>query len=442
MTEEQSPKTHALYAHARKRIPGGSQLLSKRPEMFAPEVWPAYFKEAHGCEVWDLDGNRYVDMSHNGVGACLLGYAHPQVVEAVQERISKGHCSTLNSPDEVELADELCRIHPWADQVRFARGGGEACAVAVRIARASTGRSMVAVCGYHGWEDWYLAANLSEGDALSGHLLDGLEPAGVPNELRGTVHTFPYENWERLDAIAESYGDQLAAIIMEPCRYRDPDPSFLTHVRDVAHRIGAVLIFDEITIGWRTCFGGTHLRLDVEPDMAVFAKALGNGHPMSAVIGRSSVMTGAENSFISSTTWTEAVGPVAALATLGVMQETEVWNHVKAMGLRVQSIWMNKALKYHLPIHEVEGHPCLAYFSFDHPESNELKTLFTQLMLSEGYLASTALYPTLAHNESIVDDYGEAVDQVFQKLSAALDDGTVAEQLKGAPAQQGFQRLL
>ena len=434
--------THALYQHACQRIPGGTQLLSKRPELFAPDVWPAYFSKAKGCEVWDLDDNHYYDMSHNGVGACLLGYAHPEVTKAVTERIATGSCCSLNPPEEVELADELCSIHPWAERVRFARGGGEACAMAVRIARATTNRSAIAVCGYHGWEDWYLAANLGENDALAGHLLPGLMPAGVPRELRGTTHTFPYENWEVLDAIIEAHGENLAAIIMEPCRFHDPDPAFLTYVRDVAQRVGALLIFDEITIGWRTCFGGTHLRLGIEPDIAVFAKALGNGHPISAVIGTASAMAGAESSFISSTTWTEGVGPVAALATLRVMRETEVWHHVRAIGLRIQSHWQTQSLKHHLPIIVPEGHPCLAHFTFDYPAANALKTLFTQLMLERGYLAGTSVYPTLAHTNAIVDAYGGAVGEVFSILGDCITDKTIEASLQGPQAHEGFQRLL
>ncbi len=177
---ESGTLTQELYRHAKERMPGGVQLLSKRPEMLAPEQWPAYFREARGCEVWDLDGRHYYDLSTNGIGACLLGFRDPDVTAAVQRRISLGSMCTLNAPEEVELADLLCAIHPWAEQVRFARGGGEACAVAVRIARATTDRSVVAICGYHGCQDWYLAANLGESDALRGHLLPGLSPIGVP----------------------------------------------------------------------------------------------------------------------------------------------------------------------------------------------------------------------------------------------------------------------
>ncbi|MBP8132431.1 MAG: aminotransferase class III-fold pyridoxal phosphate-dependent enzyme, partial [Candidatus Hydrogenedentes bacterium] len=307
MTEES--QTGALYRHAKTRIPGGTQLLSKRPEMFLPDQWPAYFSRANGCEVWDLDGHRYFDFTHNGVGSCLLGYADPDVTRAVVRRVESGSMCTLNAPEEVALADRLCAIHPWAESVRFTRCGGEACAVAARIARATTDRSLIAICGYHGWQDWYLAANLGEGDALRGHLLPGLDPLGVPRELRGTAVTFPFNDRAAFAAIRDRYGSRLAAVFLEPCRYQDPEPGFLECVRDGIHAEGGLLVFDEITIGWRLVHGGAHLRLGVTPDMAVFAKALGNGHPIGAVIGTREAMSGAQASFISSTYWTESVGP-------------------------------------------------------------------------------------------------------------------------------------
>lgn len=430
------------YAQAKQSIPGGTQLLSKRPEMFAPDRWPAYFREARGCEVWDLDGRQYYDMALNGVGACLLGYAHPGVVRAVNERVARGTACSLNPPEEVELAERLCAIHPWAEQARFSRGGGEACAIAVRIARATTGRSQVAVCGYHGWEDWYLAANLGSSDALSGHLLPGLAPDGVPAELRGTAHAFAHGDADALDAILSAHGEDIAAVVMEPCRYRDPEPGFLEHVRDRAHAAGALLVFDEITIGWRTCLGGAHLRLGVNPDLAVFAKALGNGHPISAVIGTEAAMGGAQRSFISSTAWTEAIGPTAALATLDVMQEHDVPAHVTRIGELVQECWRSAAAKHSVPVQVPEDYPSLAHFTFEHEQANALKTLFTQQMLVHGFLATTAIYPTLAHTEAVVAEYADAVDQVFEEIACGLEEGDIAGRLAGPEAHKGFRRLV
>jgi len=434
-------RTQELYRHARQRIPGGVQLLSKRPEMLAPEQWPAYFREARGCETWDLDGRHYYDFSTNGIGSCLLGFRDPDVTAAVRRRVALGSMCTLNAPEEVELADLLCELHPWAKQARFARCGGEACAMAVRIARATTDRSVVAVCGYSGWQDWYLAANLGDSDALRGHLLPGLDPLGVPRELRGTTRPFMFNRREQFDALLEQCGDRLAAVIMEPCRNADPEPGFHEYVRDGAHRVGALLIFDEITIGWRLCLGGAHLKMGVAPDMAVFAKALGNGHPMAAVIGTPQAMSGAHASFISSTYWTEGVGPAAALATVRKMRARDVPEHIGRIGMRVQRGWEEAARRHALPV-RIGGYPCLAHFVFQHPQADALRTLFTQQMLERGYLAGTGLYPTLAHDEGVTERYLEAINTVFGEVAEALSQDKVLERLRGPVAHSGFKRLL
>lgn len=429
-----------LYKHAKTRIPGGTQLLSKRPEMFAPNQWPPYFAKARGCETWDIDGKHYYDMSLNGIGACLLGFQDPDVTRSVCERIKRGSMCTLNPPEEVELADLLCKIHPWAEQARFTRSGGETAAVAVRIARAATDRSLVAVGGYHGWHDWYLTANLGNSDALRGHLLPGLDPLGVPRELRGTTIPFHFNNCAELQNVIDRHGKRLAAVVMEPCRGHDPDPGYLEFARKVTRKCGALLIFDEITIGWRLCYGGAHLKFGVAPDMAIFAKALGNGHPIGAVIGTKKAMADARTSFISSTYWTESVGPVAALATLRKMRKINVVNHVARIGQYVQNIWKNQGARYGLPI-AIDGYPCLAHFKFNHPKYHELRTLFTQGMLERGFLAGCNFFPTAAHTESIVALYENAVSEVFADIALTLTQNKVKEKLKGPPAHSGFQRL-
>lgn len=435
-------KTQTLYQKAKKIIPGGTQLLSKRPEMFAPEQWPAYFSKAEGCEVWDLDNKHYYDVAIHGIGACLLGYNDPDVSRAVQKCVSSGSFSILNPPEEVELAEVLCNIHPWAEQVRFARTGGEIMSIAVRIARATTKRSVVAICGYHGWHDWYLAANLGEDDSLQGLLLPGLEPLGVPEELRGTTQAFRQNDTKTFEEIINKYGDQLAAVVMEPCRNNDPDLDFLQFVRDKTHKAGALLIFDEITIGWRLTLGGAHLRFGVNPDMAVFAKSIGNGHPMAAVIGTKESMSGAHGSFISSTYWTESVGPVAALATIKKMQEIDVPGHCSKMGKKMQSAWRRLGNKHALPIKVEDSYPALAHFAFDHKQAIELKTLYIQQMLKRGFLASTAIYLTLAHTDEIIDKYIVAIDEVFTEIACALKENAIAESLDGPVAHVGFKRLI
>ena len=436
-------KAQELYSYAKTRIPGGTQLLSKRPEQFAPNKWPSYFVKAKGCEVWDVDGKHYYDMTTNGIGACLLGYADPDVSAAVIQRIENGCMATLNPPEEIELADKLCEIHPWASQVRFARTGGEICAIAVRIARATTGRDMVAICGYHGWNDWYLAANLGDESSLDGQLLPGLKPAGVPRALKDTAITFRHGDFEAFDNVIKEYGDRLACVIMEPLRDTMPADGFLEHVKKSINKAGGLLIFDEITIGWRLNFGGSHLSLGVNPDMAVFAKAMGNGHPIAAVIGTKEAMHGTEDSFISSTYWTESVGPVAALATIKKMEETKAWEHVGKIGQQMIDIWNRLSEKHGIPAVGC-GMPCLAHLTYK-KFPLELKTLYTVYMLEEGFLGNNAFYPTLAHNDEIMAKYEAAVDRVFAKMSEVLkkDDREAIVEAIGSPAcQSGFKRLL
>lgn len=434
-------KTQALYKHACTRIPGGVQLLSKRPEMFAPNQWPAYFREARGCEIWDLDDRHYYDMGINSVGACILGYADPDVSRAVERRIRMGSISSLNPPEEVELADRLCEIHPWASKVRMARTGGELAAVAVRIARATTDRSAVAICGYHGWADWYLAANMGNNDSLRGHLLPGLDPLGVPRELRGTNFPFTYNDKAGLEKIIKEHGSNLAAVVMETCRNNDPEPGFLEFVREETRKAGVLLIFDEITIGWRLHHGGAHLRFGIEPDMALFAKSLGNGHPIAAVIGTDAAMEGANTSFISSSYWTESVGPVAGCATLQKLADIDAVGVVARQGAKLQKILRDAAAKHKIPV-TVKGYPCLPSFSFDHPDANAIKTLYIQNMLEKGFLAGLLTFVTVAHTDVVLDKFAAALDESFAELADAIANNEVKKRLKGPEAHQGFRRLI
>ena len=429
-----------LYLKAKKRIPGGTQLLSKRPEMFLPEQWPSYYSKVKGVEVWDLDGDRFIDMSHNAVGACILGAADPEVDAAVKRAIEAGTMSTLNCPEEVELAELLCDLHPWAEMVRYARGGGEAMTVAVRLARAHTRKDKIAFCGYHGWHDWYLAANLAEEKALDGHLLPGLEPAGVPRDLKGTALPFRYNHLEDLDAIVAKYGPELAAIVMEPIRDQDPVPGFLEGVRKTASDLGAVLIIDEVSAGFRLITGGAHLMFNLEPDMAVFAKAISNGYPMAAIIGRSAIMEAAQNSFISSTYWTERIGPVAALATIRKHKEHDVASHLIRMGKMVQTGWREAAEASELSV-EVGGIYPLSHFVIQDEQSQAAHTLFTQIMLEKGFLASRGFYATYAHRDEHLESYLRAVREAFSMIAEALKSNNLMSNLKGPIAHTGFKRL-
>jgi glutamate-1-semialdehyde aminotransferase len=372
-----------LYARARQRIPGGSQLLSKRPELFLPGEWPAYFRRARGVEVEDLDGRTFVDVSLHSVGACPLGYADEDVDRAVRLAIDRGTMSTLNCPEEVELAELLCALHPWADMVRYARGGGEAMAIAVRLARAATGREVVAIAGYHGWHDWYLAANLDD-DALHDLLLPEVPAGGVPAALAKSVVTLRFGDVAALDELVDRLGQALAAIVLEPARYTLASSAYLNRVREAAKRIGAVVIFDEVTSGFRMSVGGAHLILDAAPDVAVFAKGMSNGYPMAAVIGKRAVMEAVERTFVSSTYWTERIGPSAALATIGKLRDLNVPAHLAAMGNRMREGWQRSAERHGLRV-TIRGVPPLPSFSLDYgSDSRVLHTLYTQCMLDEG----------------------------------------------------------
>jgi glutamate-1-semialdehyde aminotransferase len=431
-------KGQALWDRAKSVIPGGNMLLSKRPEMHLPDIWPAYFSRAAGVTVWDLEDRAFTDMSLMSVGTNTLGYGHPSVDAAVRGVIDAGNMSTLNAPEEVALAERLVALHPWADMARFARSGGEANAIAIRIARAASGRDGVAICGYHGWHDWYLAANLGDAAGLDGHLLPGLDPAGVPRDLAGSVFPFAYNDLEALKSLVTD--QKIGVIKMEVSRSADPAPGFLQAVRDIADAHGIVLIFDECTSGFRQAFGGLHKIYGVDPDMAVFGKALGNGYAITAVIGRRAVMDAAQSTFISSTFWTERIGPVAALATLDAMEDCRSWEVITETGREITRRWQDLAASHGLTI-RTRGLPALTGFDIPGARGLIYKTLITQEMLKAGYLAGTSVYVSTEHRPDVVDRYFEALDPVFA-LIAECEDGRDPEVLLDGPVcHSGFSRL-
>ena len=384
-----------LYKKAKTLIPGGTMLLSKRPEMFLPDQWPAYFSKAKGCKIWDLDGKELIDMSIMGIGTNTLGYGNDEVDNAVLNTVKLGNMSTLNCPEEVLLAEKLVEINPWADMVRFARSGGEANSIAIRIARAASARDKVAICGYHGWHDWYLSANHNEGDELANHLLEGLNPVGVPKNLKNTVFPFNYNNYQQLLEIVENH--DVGVIKMEVVRNYGPENDFLHKVRKLATDKNIVLIFDECTSGFRETYGGIHKKYGVEPDLAMYGKTIGNGYALTAVVGRKSVMEAAQKTFISSTFWTERIGPTAALATLNVMEKLKSWEIITTIGNEMREGWEKLANNHKLNI-LISGIPALSTYSFVSENALEYKTFITQEMLKKGYLASTNFYASTAHN--------------------------------------------
>ena len=433
-------KGQKLYSKAKNLIPGGTMLLSKRPEMFLPDLWPAYYSKASGCEVWDLDGKKYIDCSIMGIGTNTLGYANTEIDNAVLDSIKLGNMSTLNCPEEVFLAEKLVEINPWADMVRFARSGGEANAIAIRIARATAGKHNIAICGYHGWHDWYLSVNHNtRGDDLKKHLLPGLEPKGVPKELKNTVFPFDYNNYDQLYNIVST--KNIGVIKMEVIRNMPPKENFLQKVRDLASKNNIVLIFDECTSGFRETYGGIHKKFNVEPDIAMFGKTLGNGYAITAVVGRREIMESAQKTFISSTFWTERIGSIAALKSLEIMEKEKSWDTITKIGKIIQSKWSQITEKHNVKI-KIQGIPSLSTFSFENDQALELKTYLTQEFLKRGYLGSTSFYTSLAHNKEILKNYFEVFEEIIFLISKGIEkEKNFNDLLDKSVCHSGFKRL-
>ena len=427
-----------MWKRATAVIAGGNHLLSKNPAMHSPSKWPTYFSRAKGCSVWDLDGREFLDFGFMGIGTNILGYGFEPVDEAVRKVIADGNLSTLNAPEEVLLAEKLCELHPWADMARFTRSGGEAGAVAVRIARAATGKDKVLFCGYHGWHDWYLAANLADDEALDDHLLPGLPSAGVPRGLTGTANPFAYNDLHSLEKAARDGG--VAAIYMEVERSKPPEPGFLEAVRAFATKIGAVLVFDECTSGFRKTLGGIHLSHGVEPDIAVFGKTLGNGYAINAVIGRREVMEAASTTFISSTFWTERIGFAAALETLRQMEIQNAPKRIDELGAKFRTLWGEQATEFGLTV-SFSGLPALTSLSVEGITPALLKTLLTNLFLEKGFLAGSAFYASIAHENLVESRYRESLRDLLNSISRAIEQHQL-EKLAGPElARTGFERL-
>ena len=430
--------TQKKWIKAKSLIPGGNMLLSKRPEMFLPEKWPTYYKKASGCSVWDLEGNHFKDLCSMGVGTNILGYANSEVDSKVINAIKDSTMSTLNCFEEVLLAEKLTDMHPWSDMVKFARSGGEANSIAIRIARAASGRTGVAFCGYHGWHDWYLSANLKKNDALGEHLLPGLSPVGVPDELKGTSFPFKYNDIDALKEIISR--NSIGVIKMEVMRFQEPNDDFLASVRKIADDQNIVLIFDECTSGFRANFGGLHLKYGVTPDLAIFGKALGNGYPITAVIGKREVMENAQSTFISSTFWTDRIGPVAALASLEQMEKTQSWEHIQLIGnylrIRLKDLAISKGIACN-----IQGLSSLFNYTINKKNDLIYKSLITQNLLEKGYLATTSHYLSIAHDEQTIDQFVSALEETFEQISQ-IERGAPPETfLESEICHSGFNRL-
>lgn len=433
-----------LYAHALDLIPGGTQLISRRPERYVAGITPPFAERGKGARFWDLDGNEYIDLVMS-VGAALLGYADDEVDDAVIAQLRRGVSFSVNHPVEVELAEELIAVIPCAEMVRYTRGGGDANTVAIRIARGVTGRHKVVFCGYHGWHDWYLAANLDNAAALTSHLLPGIEPRGIPSGLRDTVIPFEYNNLASLATVLDANRGAVACIIMEAARGTSlPQPGFLEGIRALADAHGVVLIFDEVVTGFRLALGGAQAYFGVTPDMATYAKAISNGYAMGAVCGRRAVMSAAADMFISSTYWSETVGIAAALATIRAMRRRDVPAALARKGAVFQAAFNAAARQHDVPA-ECVGLPALLALRFapaDAAATKPLFTLFLQEMTRRGVFIGGGVNVCDALTDADLAEVSAALSEVMPILADALDADDIQRRLEGEISSDTFRRLV
>ncbi len=433
-----SKKGQNLWKQAKKIIPGGTMLFSKRPELFLPNIWPTYFSKAKGCFVWDLDNQKYTDMSTMSVGTNSLGYSNLKIDNAVKKAVDKGNMSSLNCSEEVFLSKKLLEINKHFKKIRFTRSGGEANSIAIRIARAASGKDNIAFNGYHGWHDWYLASNLSSKNNLNKHLLNNLKIKGVPKKLKDTVFPFEMNSFERLKKLCLKRN--VGVIKMEIFRNTKPDIKFLRKIRKFTKKNNIILIFDECTSGFRQTLGGIHNLYKVNPDILILGKALGNGYPINAILGTSKVMDYAQDSFISSTFWTERLGPVAALATLKEMKRIKSWEIISKNGKFIKKKWLEIAKKYNIEI-DVSGLDAIPSFTF---RKNHLKykTFLSYFFLQNNYLAGTTVYLSTAHTKMIINKYLNHLESIFKLIEKFENkEENFKKYYKGKLSENFFRRI-
>ena len=432
-----------LYQKALQLVPGGTHLYGKRSEFHASGVWPAYVARAEGGHFWDVDGNEFIDYNL-GAGPVMLGHAFPPVIEAVQRQLPLGQLYATSSPLELELARLIIELVPCAEMVRYARSGGEACAVAVRIARSYSRRDKVLFCGYHGWHDWYISANLADSETLNDHLRPGIDPLGVPAALAGTAMPFEYNDIDSLKAALDANRGEVACIIIEPARTFQPENGYLHKVRDIADEYGVVLIFDETVTGFRYSRGGAQEHFGVTPDMGVFGKAIGNGFPLTCVAGKGDVMMACKDSFISSCFWGETTSLAAGVAAVTFIRDNPVIEHIWSIGQGIVD-GVDAAAKELGISMRFPGKPCNASVRFDIDDpalAKGISTLWEQELLRRGICADGMFYICYSHTREDVERTVEAGTEALQVVKRAIDAGDASGYLRSAETEVGFKRMV
>ncbi len=409
-----------LWKKAQKLIPSGTQLLSKGPQAHVLGAYPVFIEKGLGSRVWDVDGNEYLDFTM-GFGPMILGYQHFQVKQAVIEQLDRWSSFTLINPDTVKLAETLCEIIPCAEMVRFGKHGSDATTMAVKCARAYTGREKVAMWQYHGWHDWSVVVS-----ALT---------TGIPKVLKDYTLRFEYNNLSSLEKIFRQHPEEIAAVIMEPVEFEKPEPGFLRGVKDLARHYGALLIFDEVVTGFRFDLGGAQQFFEVTPDLACFGKALANGFPLSALVGQRKYMEVFDYNrvFFSSTFGDEAFSIAAAIATIEELRKKPVKGHLWDLGAKLRNVYDYLANLYGLPT-KLIGYPCFMtpYFSVkDERQELILKSLLLQETAKRGVLFGRYQYISWAHRAEDIVMAGQALEEAFKVLAIALESGQPEKYLEG-----------
>jgi glutamate-1-semialdehyde 2,1-aminomutase len=415
-------QSEAHLARAEKVIPLGSQTFSKSRTQYPYGVSPYFIRRAQGSRVWDVDGNEYVDFV-SSLASVTLGYNDPDVTLAVREQLDDGVIFSLPHPIEAEVAELICEMVPCAEMVRFGKNGSDATSGAIRLARAYTGRDRVAVCGYHGWQDWYIGSTARH--------------RGVPQATRELTHTFTYNDLGSLQSLLDARPGEFAAVIIEPMNVTAPAPGFLEGVKALAVRHGALLVFDETITGFRYANGGAQALFGVTPDLATFGKGLANGYPVSAVAGRGDVMKLMEEIFFSFTFGGETLSLAAAKATLLKLRREPVVQTLTARGEAIMAGTQRIIGAAGLDdIFAVSGHPTWSFLNIRDARGAtafEIKTLWMQELLQRGVLSVGTHNVSYAHTVSDVGTLLAAYEDVLPMIGKALDTGGLKQALRCAP---------
>lgn len=432
---------YKLWLKAKKIIPGGNSIISKRPERYADILWPTYFKKAKGHEIWDLENNKYYDFAQMGIGSSILGYSNNEINKFIKKKIDNGISTTLNSYEEVNLAKKLLELNKGFAGVKFAKSGGEAMAVAIRLARSSKkNHQEIAFSGYHGWFDWYLATNLQTKKNLNEHLLPGLDTIGVDKKLKGSIFPFSYNNASELKKLI-SKNKKIGIVVVESARYDYPKKEFVQEINKICKVNNLILICDEITSGFRISNTGAYKKIGFNPEIVVYGKGLGNGFPITAIVGKKKVMNNAKRSFISSSNWSERIGFAAALKTIEIIEKKKVWNHIDKIGTQIKNGWIKIFKKYDLDI-DVSNFLPLVTMKLNYGKKNNLiLTYFIQEMLKKKYLVSSSIYISFSHTKKSVEKYLIETDKVFKKISNLLKEKKIKKQISINIRSDAFKRL-